>query len=50
MPAVAFENHGPTVTFGQEESLAKRNLPVSESLLIIEADIHGPLLDDGRSA
>jgi hypothetical protein len=35
---------------GQEESLAKRNLPVSERLLMIEAAIHGSMLDDGRSA
>jgi hypothetical protein len=35
---------------GQNESLAKRKLPVSERLLVIEADVHGPLLNDGRTA
>ncbi len=35
---------------GQEESLAKRKLSVSERLLMGEAATHGPLLNDGRSA
>ena len=35
---------------GQEESLAEREFPVSERLLMIVAAIHGALLDDGRSA
>ena len=38
------------VAAGQEESLAKRKLPVSERLLMTEADVHGLLLDGGRSA
>ena len=35
---------------GQEESLATRELTVSERLLTMEAAIHGTLLTDGRSA
>ena len=35
---------------GQEESLATRKPQASERLLMTEAAIHRPLLDDGRSA
>ena len=42
---------GPvTSAIGHEESLVKRQLQASERLLMTEAAIHGPLLDDGRSA
>lgn len=37
-------------TSGHEESLVTRKLQASERLLMTEAAIRGPLLDDGRSA
>lgn len=49
-PLSGLRNPSPVRTVGQEESLAKRILPRSERLLMTEAAIHGPLLDDRRSA